>query len=252
MGALIHRLKRGILNRIKATFLSPIHVFVFHHVSDVRDPLVSGKPDWTPSDVFYANMLKLKKEFTFISLDTAYSKLKNDRIRKKKYAVLTTDDGLQTVLSVWPWLQEQGLPLTCFINAKYLDGVSYKIQDAERIRREDPEADIHAVIARQYMSDEQVFLLNSPLISIASHGYEHLDESSLEESSFRDNIQESIKVLSSHPRYIPFHAFPWGKHNQMTDQVLKEIGLIPVLADGISENFSPQIIHRKCIDGLSL
>ena len=230
--------------------LRPIHIFVFHHVSDVRDPFVSAIEDWTQTDVFFSNILSLKKKYKFISLESAYKRIKTDRIRLDRYAVLTTDDGLRTIEKVWPWLERQGVPLTCFINAKYMDGQSYKAEDATRIREIDPAADINQIIKRQYMTREQVFNLVSPLISIGSHGYEHLNARALKADQFKSNVLKCQDVLSSHPRYIPFYAYTWGKHKTDSDRILSELGLTPVLVDGMKNYNDFTFLHRECIDGM--
>ena len=230
----------------------PIHVYVFHHVSDQRDPLVSGYSDWTQSNIFYSNILALKRDYTFISLDCAYKKICSKKPRFKKFAVLTTDDGLQTVPFVLPWLEKQEVPLTCFVNAKYLDGHSHKSEDEVRIKRINPEAIIQDVIIRQYMTYEQVFNLKSPWISIGSHGFEHLNSSKIGEQQFLENVQKCQNILEKHPRYIPYFAYAWGRHNEKTDRILRENGLIPVLVDGKVNRCNPRFIHRECIDGKDL
>lgn len=246
MKSLLHKLSR----KISRLWLRPIRIFVFHHVSDVRDPFVSALEDWTQTDVFYSNILSLRKKYKFISLGSAYKRIKSDRIRLGRYAVLTTDDGLRTVNKVWPWLERHSIPLTCFINAKYLDGHSYKVEDVTRIKEVDPDADIYQVIKRQYMTREQLFSLVSPLISIASHGYEHLNARTLTEDQFKLNVLNCQEVLVSHPCYTPFFAYTWGKHNKDTDRVLFELGLTPVLVDGMKNYNDYIVLHRECIDGM--
>ena len=243
---------KGLIGWWRKLTHCPIHVYVFHHVSDSRDPLISGKPDWTQKSVFFSNLRALKKKYRFISLPSAYSKIKNDRIRLRKYAVLTTDDGLRTILSVIPWIEENGIPLTCFINAKYMDGVSYKAEDAVRIRREDADADIGQVIKGQYLKYNEVFALDSPLISMASHGFEHIDSTVQNEDDFKDNVLKCEKALENHPRFIRFFAYPWGNHSKMTDQILSDMDLVPVVVDGAANCNDASIIHRECIDGLLL
>ena len=133
-----------------------------------------------------------------------------------------------------------------------MDGHSYKAEDVVRIRKVDPSADIGHVIKRQYLNYNEVLALDSPLISIASHGFEHIDSTVQNENDFKDNILKCKKALENHPRYIPFFAYPWGNHDKSTDQVLSEMGLVPVLVDGIANYNDASIIHRECIDGLLL
>lgn len=49
--------------------------------------------DWTETEQFKGNVLKLKDKYEFISLEEAHRHLKNDDVRLKDYAVLTADDG---------------------------------------------------------------------------------------------------------------------------------------------------------------
>lgn len=248
----MHRIFLKIKRKVTRLLLRPVHVYVFHHVSDVRDPLVSGASDWTKTEVFKQNILALKKKHSFIPLDKAWAKIQNDKLRLKSYAALTTDDGLTTVPFIFPWLESQGIPLTCFINSQYLDGLSHKKEDETRIRREDPGADVHEVIKRQYMTAGQLESLSSPHISIALHGNEHFDSTSLSEQDFIQNVELCRNSLYSHSGFSPFFAYPWGKHSKETDRILKDRGLVPVLVDGEANCHSNDVIHRECIDGQTI
>ena len=248
MTSILHIVKR----KISKLGVSPIHVFVFHHVSDVRDPRLCAEQDWTQTGIFYNNLSVLQKKYIFISLQTAYQIIKEGRTFRKNYAVLTTDDGLRTVPFVLPWLEEHRIPLTCFVNAKYLDGHSYKECDRIRIEKEDPDADLNSIIKEQYMDYNLLFSLDSPMLSVASHGYEHLYSTSLSEIEFICDVKNCNSILSKHPRYIPFFAYPWGKHNPKTDTILNSLGLIPVLADGLVNYSDASFIHRECIDNIVL
>lgn len=240
-----------VINRISRFGVTPIHVFVFHHVSDVRDPRICAEQDWTRTDVFFSNLSRLQERFDFISLADAYQHIAQRR-NTQHYAVLTTDDGLRSVPHVLPGLIQKHIPLTCFVNAKYLDGESFKEYDRIRILEADPDADILSVIRQQYMDEELLFSLDSPLLSIASHGYEHIDVTSQTEAEFRESTELCRSVLSRHPRYAPFYAYPWGIHSNNTDLILKQLGLIPVLVDGLANYRDSSVIHRECIDGVMI
>lgn len=230
----------------------PIRVFVFHHVSDVRDPLVSGEHDWSNTEQFKLNIQKLRRKYKFISIDEAWEIISKGIFRFSRYAVLTTDDGLQSVLHVVDWLVKNEIPLTCFVNAKYLDGCSCKSQDITRIKKVDANAVVGNVIKRQYMTYEQLFSLTSPYVSIGLHGYEHINAKDQPLIDFRQNVIMCDNILKKHPRYVPFFAYPWGGHTAETDQVLKENGLVPVLVDGMVNREPSSVIHRVCIDNIIL
>ena len=105
--------------------LKPVSVFLFHHVSEIRNPLVSAKSDWTQTEQFKKNICQLQKEYRFISLEEAWRKLNRDTIRLRKFAVLTADDGYHSLLDILPWLEQQGVPITIFVNTRYLDKKSW-------------------------------------------------------------------------------------------------------------------------------
>ena len=157
--------------------LQPIRVFCIHHVSDGYNPLTMWKCDWTQTEQFKWNILRLKQQgYIFISLTEAHVKLKQDWLRCKKYAVLTVDDGYKSILNILPWLEEQHIPITLFINTKYLDKKSWSTVNEEQARRARPNVDMLTEVCPDlYISKEELFALTSPLIEIGSHGHEHVD-----------------------------------------------------------------------------
>ena len=211
--------------------LQPIRVFCLHHVTEQFDSAIMNQGDWMALDEFKTNINHLRKDSVrFISLTDAYQLLKNDCIRIQKYAVLTFDDGYASLKEVLPWLEEQKIPVALFINGKYLDGMLYRKNPNEK-----------------YLTYEELFAMDSPLIEIGSHGYEHTDASVMSEDVFRLHIENNIKILSSHPRYIPFHAYTWGRHTKDTDRILQSMNITPVYIDGMKNYNKPSIIHRELL-----
>lgn len=196
--------------------LQPIRVFCLHHVCEHFDADVMYACDWMALDEFKKKINELRKQgFQFISLTEAYNHLKKDYFRRKRYAVLTFDDGYKSLNEVLPWLEEQQIPATLFINGKYLDGKSY---------RETPK--------EQYLAYDELFAKTSPLIEIGHHGWEHKSVNEMSKAELIDSLQKNIEILSSHPRYIPFWAYTYGIHNQTSDVTLSNNGMTLVLVDG--------------------
>lgn len=196
--------------------LQPIHVFCLHHVCKHLDADAMYACDWMALDEFKQKIIVLRRQgYQFISLTDAYEYLKKDWFRRKKYAVLTFDDGYKSLKEVLPWLEEQQIPATLFINGKYLDGKSY---------RETPN--------EQYLIYDELFSLTSPLIEIGHHGWEHTAATEMMEEELLVSLQKNIEILSAHPRYIPFWAYTWGRHTKSTDNCLLNSGIIPVLIEG--------------------
>ena len=126
---MLKELWKKIQRRLLKFRLQPIRVFCFHQVSETFDPNVYCKPDWISMDFLKSFIKKLQNEgYEFISLEVAYNHIKNDKIRLKKYAVLTADDGLKCQLELLPWLEEHRVPITLFVNTETLDGKTCNVQ----------------------------------------------------------------------------------------------------------------------------
>ena len=249
-------MQNKIVNTIKRNCLrlryKPIRVFVFHLVSEERDPLVCQEEDWTQLDQFKHNIEHLMEQYTFISLTEAYDKLQYDRYRLRKYAVLTTDDGLASVLNVVPWLEEKKIPLTLFINTRYMAGDKLKPVHLQWLKELAPDADVKAIAKRMYLSREQIFELNSPYIEIGLHGHEHLDAPEISEDEFKDNIEQCQQLLCDHPRYISAYAFPWGRTSVASMRYLKKFNILAVVVNGETNYVWRGHISRESIDNVKL
>lgn len=187
----------------------------------------------------------MKKDYSFISLEEARNKLKKDKFRGKKYAVLTFDDGYSSSFSVLKWLENQRIPFTLFLNAKYLDGISCSKHVLEHARSSISDMTEEELAGGLYLTEKELCSLSNPVVSIASHGYEHVNASSLDGSGFMDDVKKNFSVLNMLFKTIPFHAYTWGMHTQETDSVLKTMGIIPVLMDGEMNYNDAGFIHRE-------
>lgn len=205
-----------VLRKLMKMRLQPIRVFCLHHVCEQFDADAMYACDWMALDEFKQKIIALRRQgYQFISLTDAYEYLKKDWFRRKKYAVLTFDDGYKSLKEVLPWLEKQKIPATLFINGKYLDGKSY---------RETPN--------EQYLTHDEMFALTSPLIEIGHHGWEHTAATEMTEEELLYSLQKNTDILFTHPRYIPFWAYTWGKHIKSNDKCLLVNGIIPILIEG--------------------
>lgn len=233
---------KELMNKIERKWmqlrLEPIRVFCFHQTSETFDAAGMWECDWTQIDLFKRNIFHLKEQYTFISLPEAYDKLQHDTIRCKKYAVLTADDGWASMKNIIPWLAEQQIPVTLFVNSAYLDGKHYQERETEKLLTYD---DIQELTSRypQY-------------VSIASHGRNHDDAAQQSLKEFETNMKEAEKELSGIKNKIAFYAFTYGHHTKEQLIELGEAGLVPVLVDGRKNYTYDGEIHRECIDGKNL
>lgn len=211
--------------------LQPIRVFCFHHVCDIYDESTMYRVDWMQIDEFKAKVHAMQRSgVEFISLTDAYRHICNDCIRFKKYAVITFDDGYASLKEILPWLEQNQIPVTLFINGKYLDGNSYRKNPKEK-----------------YLTKEELFELTSPLIEICSHGWEHVDASKIKLEEFQDSVCKNREILQNHPQYVPFYAYTYGRHNQQEDEYLASLQLIPVLIDGADNYDDCSYIQRRLL-----
>lgn len=228
MNSFVQKLnRRAIKMRLK-----PIRVFCFHQVSDEFAPDTMWKCDWMQTDVFKNKVLALKKKYTIITLQEAYSYIINNKIRLKHYAVLTADDGWASLQNVLPWLSERHIPITLFLNPEYFDGNHFREKETECYLKE---KDI------QCLSD------TCPNVSFGMHGWTHTDVSKQNETDFRNNVKKTIMALKHYNNFVPFFAYPWGKHNEMNDVILKEFKVVSVLIDGMKNYNDHNAIHRELL-----
>ena len=224
-----------IQHRLLALRLEPIRVFCFHQTSETFDAAGMWECDWTPIEQFKRNILRIKGQYTFISLPEAYEKLQHDTIRLKKYAVLTADDGWASLQNIIPWLAEQQIPITLFVNPAYLDSRHYQNRPTERLLTR---GDITEYIKKY-----------PDLISIASHGYNHVDACALSETEFENNVLEAESALAKMPNKIAYYAFAYGHYLAEQLEILRKYQLVPVLVDGRRNIKYDGVIHRESIDG---
>ena len=226
---------KSILNRItrrlKRLRYRPIRVFSFHQVSDVFDPDMMWKCDWIQTEVFKRRVLDLKKRYTFISIEDVYGHICGDRIRYRRYAALTADDGCYSMLSVIPWLAEQEIPVTLFVNPSYMQGYHNPNREHERFMT--------------YDDLKRIVLMYSPYVSVASHGWFHKKRLEMTDYEFQESVLNAEAYLAEMPGKKPFFAFPFGGFRKTDSFFLIQQGLIPVMQDGRNNMDDGHCIHRE-------
>lgn len=231
---MLDKIRTYLYPKILKMRYSPIRVFCFHQVSDKFDENSMYRMDWLQTDDFKRIIQKLRNEgYTFISLPEAHTKIMTDKFRVHKYAVLTADDGSALLKNVLPWLKDQQIPITLFLNPLYLDGKHYRERETE-----------------QYLSQEELYQLceNYPLITIGSHGWEHRDITQMTEKEFEETVTRSANYLSKYPNYIPYYAFTWGRYTNRSIEILRKHNLYPVLMNGKPNIQWRGIIERENLD----
>lgn len=237
------KLINKVNNRITHLRLQPIHVYCLHEISAKPEFSNETYYDWMEINAFKDAIKHLRKQkYHFISLTDAYSRICRDWFRQTKYAVLTIDDSRKSLHEILPWLIEQHLPVTIFVNGLYTDGQEHIVPKINPF---------HCLT----LAELQHYVNTSHgLISFQSHGYEHLDATTMTIDAFREQIEKNMDVLSSITSSpirgvseVFFHAYTWGHHNPATDAMLHRMGLVPVLIDGMPNYNAPSCIHRELL-----
>lgn len=228
---MMKELVNKVLRKLMKMRLQPIRVYCLHHVCELFDAEGMNKGDWMQIEVFKSKVSAMQKEgIEFISLTDAYKHSCHDWFRNKQYAVLTFDDGYSSLKEILPWLEERKIPVTLFINGKYLDGKSYRKNPKER-----------------YLTKDELFALASPLIEIGNHGWEHISVTDMTNEEFEESVEKNVKLLSIHPNYIPFWAYTYGNYTAQTDNYLQEQYIVPVYVDGQKNYNDTNVIHRELL-----
>lgn len=215
-------------------FRRPIPVFVFHQVSDVFEPETMWECDWTQTDAFKQRILALKKKYTFIPLTEVRRHLAQDKWRFKNYASLTADDGWASLKNILPWLVEQKVPVTLFLNPSCLDGKHWNSRETDRLLTQE---DVVRLVRQ-----------GSPYITVASHGWTHKSSLHMPMEAFVESVDKSERVLGEMPAKVPFFAYVSGLSAKGQADYLRKQGLTPVYVDKRVNSKDPTLIHRYCID----
>lgn len=227
----LQRVKR----RLSRMLRHPIPVFVFHQVSDVFDPETMWECDWTQIEIFKQRILALKKKYTFIPLTEVQRHLAQDKLRFGNYASLTSDDGWASLTNILPWLVEQKIPVTLFLNPSCLDGKHWNSRETDQLLTRE---EIVRIVEK-----------GAPYIALASHGWTHKRCDGMTMEEFEENVDRAENVLDRVPGKVPFFAFASGLYTWSQVDYLRTRKLIPVFVDGNINDQDPASIHRFCIDG---
>lgn len=223
---LMNKISRGL----RKFCLQPVRVYCFHHICKKYDGEWMHECDWMSIEEFQRKVLELKRRgVVFVSLTEAYRLICMNRIRFRKYAVVTFDDGYATIKEILSWLKEQDIPATLFVNTDYAAGKAHRESDKE-----------------QYLSTDELALLD---VEIGMHGLRHVDVSAMNENVFREFAKKTVQQTSdiNHSSFIPFWAYTWGRYNAMTEKVLREKGIVSVRIDGMKNYNDTNCIHRELL-----
>lgn len=223
----------------------PIPVLCFHEIGNFCE----GSPDWVPTSFLKKKIEEMLNEgYTFVTLSEVHRHLCKDKFRIKKIAALTADDGLKCQQEIFPWLKERNIPITLFCNVTSVKQEKCGLPYEKWFKFETKEQELK-MAAEMYMSKNELEEGLPDNVSIGSHGYAH-DEAvtSMSLAEFEKDVDGCVEMFSQHKCYTAFYAYPYGKHSEMTDKMLKDKNIVPVYMDDRENYIDGRTIHRVSIE----
>ena len=285
---IVKRKLKNFARKIFHWWSKPVIIFACHQVSDRFNPMVDCYTDWSSTELFERNINWLSKNYTFITLKQAVDKLQSGKRRRKRFAVLTFDDGYASVLNALSILKSHDIPATLFINSAYLDDARYssvnvinyvnslsiqEIKDLpsdfyKAIRKidsvltdNDYEKCIAAITENThlikpdvpvYLTRKELWDITDPLFSIGLHGHEHFVSTHLSDQKFEENILQNYNELNNHVNFVSKYAFPFGKADNRKIEIANKLGYFPFLCNGLKNYKASKAFNRISIDGVDL
>lgn len=183
-------------------------VLAYHAVGDcpeAEDPYRL----WVPSESFEAQMDTLARSGRVVPLDAL---VEGPRRSGARAVAITFDDAYRSVLTnAAPVLKRLGLPATVFTPTKHIGDRN----------RWDPEVGRPLEI----MGVDELRELERSGIAIESHGHGHIDLSTADAATAREDLEASIEVLADVVGHRPRHlAFPFSTGSGAARRAAEELG----------------------------
>jgi peptidoglycan/xylan/chitin deacetylase (PgdA/CDA1 family) len=180
-------------------------------------PLAAGQAERGTVDLnTFLHQLRWLKRFgvRFIPMSDLHAWLLGHRKIPKRSAVLTFDDALISIAEhVFPHLKQQAIPITIFVIAGL-------------IGRESHFSTHPSAPGRRHLNLAQLkMLLDSGLVEIGAHGYDHVNFTKINGDQLWQELQRAKAFLEETFNVaVPYLAYPWGNTNAAVTQQAQEAG----------------------------
>lgn len=179
-----------------------IPVLMYHKIGDDKDNDAVIR-----EDLFRAQMKFLKDNgYHPLTMDQLYGYVTTGEAVPEKPVVLTFDDGYADTYSiVYPIMKEYGFAATVFINP----------------------GDIGT-----RLTWDQVKEMKQGGMTIANHGFQHIEMGQLSKAEQIENIKKGQDALAKELgiEHNPWFCYPYGDKNEFTDEATKEAGIKMAMA----------------------
>lgn len=186
-------------------------ILMYHSV----ETTASGYHFGVDQACFIEQLTYLTCQFAVVSLEEIFEPSKNGRAR----VALTFDDAYEDFYhNVYPLLLAQQLPATVFVP-------TYFIEEHKQLLKRDREPYI-----KSHLTWDQIQEMHqSGWVRFESHSHEHIDAVNHLEQ-LKVDVNQSIRLIEQYlgrrPKYF---AYPYGRRNPTTDEVLRECGFQKLL-----------------------
>jgi peptidoglycan/xylan/chitin deacetylase (PgdA/CDA1 family) len=159
--------------------------------------------------------LELVREagYRVVSMDRALDLVASGEAEAGQYVCLTFDDGRRdNFVNAWPLLRAAGHSAHFFVSSALIGAtVNHHLGDAELVER--------------YMDADMLRTIVREGGSIGSHAHRHVNLTTLDEATLRDELRESrrrLEEVTGAP--IHTHAYPWAVYDRRVLAATRDAG----------------------------
>jgi len=248
-----------------------IWCFNFHQISMKYDPLFHNRGTFTSLSLFSKYIRYIRNRFNLISVSKAFEMLDNKSVNDR-YACITFDDGDSSIEDIIPYLIENNIPASFFLNTAYIDDkkidpfrvanylVNANLENINitksqicgwvKILRHSRKLDEYNYAKNKllnlnylmpdehhsfYVRSRFLFDIKNDLINFGLHGYEHDRFILLSRDEQKTSLIKNIEFVGKLHGYKPLFAIPFGRPrdwNNDTINVCNDLELRYLFANG--------------------
>jgi peptidoglycan/xylan/chitin deacetylase (PgdA/CDA1 family) len=205
-----------------------IPIFVYHDLVE-NDSEIDFDYMKTTTDKFKKQILGLKKlGYQVISYQDLYDYKNNNKALPKKCCIITFDDGYESIYKyAFPIAKEYNIPMTSFAIDNMVGKPNY------------------------YTWDEAREMHDSGLMSIYSHGLEHIEYDKVDATKVLEDTNKAYEHLTTElndPDMLKVFTYPYGLYSEESVKLLEEAGYIQNLTDNLvnrSKTLNLSKLHRE-------
>lgn len=196
----------GIMYQFLFNNRNEIIILMYHRVNNDIKKELSVKKEYFQ---WQMNYLK-RKNYSVLSMDEAYEKIKNSTI-KGKHIVLSFDDGYEDYYhEAFPILLEYAFPSILYLVPGFID--------SDKIFWWDEDLEKSDLLGWQQIKE----LGKNPLIGFGCHTMNHMDLNTLQESELENELIQSKKILEERlERKVKHFSYPRGIYSSIGEKILE-------------------------------